>query len=189
MRMDYGIVVWFTGLPGSGKTTIVRELEKILRSASLRVEVLDGDEVRKWLSPDSGYSRSDREVHIRRVAHVAEILARNGVIVLVSLVSPYISSRSYARSLISRFIEVYTKCPLEVCISRDPKGLYKKALEGKIDNMTGLQDVYEEPENPELILETDKYSVKECVLRVLQHMVWTGHLSEDVLKRFDERNV
>jgi len=189
MGMDDGVVVWFTGLPGSGKTTIVRKLEKILRSALLRVEVLDGDEVRKWLSPDSGYSRADREIHIRRVAHVAEILARNGVIVLVSLVSPYRSSRSYARGLISRFIEVYTKCPLEVCIARDPKGLYKKALEGKIDNMTGLQDVYEEPENPELVLETDKYNVEECVTRVLKHMVQTGHLSEDILKRFDEWDV
>jgi adenylylsulfate kinase len=189
MEMDKGVVVWFTGLPGSGKTTIARKLENILRSALLRVEVLDGDEVRQWLSPDVGFSRSDREIHIARVAHVANILARNGVIVLVSLVSPYRSSRNYARSLIQNFIEVYTKCPLEVCITRDPKGLYKKALEGKINNMTGLQDVYEEPENPELVLETEKHSVEECVTRVLQYLMLKGYLSNNILKELDDWNV
>lgn len=179
------MVIWFTGLPGSGKTTIVRRLEEIIKDAGLAVEVLDGDEVRKWLSPDSGFSRSERETHIRRVAHVAHLLSRNGVIVLVSLVSPYRNSRKYARELIPNFVEVYTKCSLEVCMKRDPKGLYKKALAGEISNMTGLQDVYEEPENPEIILETDLQDINTCTSKVLQFLVERGFLPKKVR---DERS-
>lgn len=175
--MDRGVVVWFTGLPGSGKTTIARELEKRLRSIGKRVEVLDGDEVRRWLSPEAGFSREDRERHIKRVAHVSQLLARNGVIVLVSLVSPYKNVREYAKTLNSgSFIEVYTKCSVEECIRRDPKGLYKKALKGEIKDMTGIQDIYEAPQNPDITLDTERTTVDECVEYVLNHLRERGFL-------------
>ncbi|GBC70066.1 putative adenylyl-sulfate kinase [archaeon HR01] len=177
--MNRGVVVWFTGLPGSGKTTIAKKLEEILRRGGLSVELLDGDEVRKWLSPDSGFSRQDREIHIKRVAHVAHLLSRNGVVVLVSLVSPYRSSRNYARELIPEFVEVYVKCPLEICVRRDPKGLYRKALAGEISNMTGIQDIYEEPENPDLVIATDIENVDSCVFKVIQLLVERGYLPKN----------
>ena len=162
---DRGCVVWLTGLPGSGKTTIARAVEKELKQQGFRVEVLDGDEVRRWLSPKEGFTREDREIHLRRVAHVAKLLARNGVIVLCSFVSPYKKIRREVRKIIESenipFIEVYVKCSLEECIKRDPKGLYKRALSGKIKHMTGIDDLYEEPERAELILDTEKKDVRE----------------------------
>lgn len=165
MNLDKGCVIWLTGLPGSGKTTIARAVERELRKKGFRVEVLDGDEVRKWLSPQEGFTREDRERHLRRVVHVARLLARNGVIVLCSFVSPYRKIREEVREIIESedipFVEVYVKCSLEECIKRDPKGLYKRALKGEIKHMTGLDDPYEEPENPELTLDSEKLTVKE----------------------------
>ncbi len=178
MSLEKGFVVWFTGLPGSGKTTIARRLEKILKSMGYRVEVLDGDEVRKWLSPEAGFTREDRERHLRRVAYVSKLLARNGVIVLASFVSPYRSIRKEIRKIIEdeglKFVEVYVKCSLQECIRRDPKGLYKKALAGEIKNFTGISDVYEEPENPEVTVDTEHESVDECVRKVLDKLVEMG---------------
>jgi len=168
--MKRGFVVWFTGLPGSGKTAIARELEKMLREEGWRVELLDGDELRKKLDPEVGFSRHDREVHIRRVAYISKLLARNEVAVLVCLVSPYREVRDYARKEISDFIEVWTKCSLETCIQRDPKGLYKKALAGEIKDMTGIQDPYEEPLNPELIVDTERESPREAARKVLRKL-------------------
>jgi len=136
-----GFVVWLTGLPASGKTTIARRVGEYLQSRGFRVEILDGDEVRRWLSPEAGFSREDRERHLRRVAYVSRLLARNGVAVLASFVSPYRNVREEARKIIEseglKFIEVYVKCSLEECIRRDPKGLYRKALKGEIKDMTG----------------------------------------------------
>ena len=141
---EEGFVVWLTGLPASGKTTVARKLKEYLQSRGLRVELLDGDEVRRWLSPEAGFSREDRERHLRRVAYVSKLLARNGVAVLASFVSPYRSVRRQARKLIEdeglKFIEVYVKCSLEECIRRDPKGLYRRALNGEIRDMTGIQE-------------------------------------------------
>jgi adenylylsulfate kinase len=160
--LDRGFVIWLTGLPGSGKSTIGKLLVDKLRDIGYRVEYLDGDLVRPWLSPEAGYTREDRTRHLRRVAYVSHLLARNGVVVVASFVSPYRSVREEARRLIKDFVEVYVKCPLEVCMERDPKGLYKRALAGEISNMTGLDDPYEEPTDPEVVVDTSIYSPEEC---------------------------
>jgi len=173
---DDGFVVWFTGLPGAGKTTIASILQSTLRGRGAKVELLDGDEVRTWLSPNEGFSREDRERHLRRVAHVCELLARNGIIVLASFVSPYRSSREYARSTIGNFVEVYVKCSLETCMRRDPKGLYKKASAGKIGNMTGMQDPYEEPTSPEVVIETETSTPEDSARVVLTRLAVLGRL-------------
>ena len=175
MSNGEGLVVWLTGLPASGKTTLARKLQETLRGRGARVEILDGDEVRKWLSPEAGFSREDRERHLRRVAHVAKLLARNRVTVLASFVSPYRKAREEARRIVEEdgleFMEVYVKCGLETCISRDTKGLYKAALEGKIKDMTGINDVYEEPMTPDIVVDTEKESVEECVSSILTALV------------------
>ena len=152
--MKDGFVVWLTGLPGTGKTTIANELTKIYHEKGLRTENMDGDEIRLGLSADLGFSKEDREEHARRVVFVSKLLARNGIAVNVALISPYRAFREHARDELENFVEVYVKTPLEVCIERDPKGLYKKALKGEINDLTGLQDPYEEPLNPEIIIDT-----------------------------------
>jgi adenylylsulfate kinase len=152
-------VIWLTGLPGSGKTTIAKALCPKLKESGFKVELLDGDIVRKELSPELGFTKQDRETHARRVVYLSKLLSRNGIISVVCLISPYREFRRYARSEITinnNFYEVYVKCLLETCMKRDPKGLYKKALSGEIKDLTGLQDPYEEPENPELIVNTDE---------------------------------
>ena len=154
-----GFVVWMTGLPASGKSTLSKLLEAKLRDGHGRyVEVLDGDEVRKGLSHDLGLSKEDREEHARRVSYVAKVLARNGVVAIVGLISPYRESRVQAREMVGpdRFVEVYVKAPLSLCEKRDPKGLYAKALRGEIDNMTGIQDPYEEPEDADIVVDTSE---------------------------------
>ncbi len=168
MPCEKGFVVWFTGIPGSGKTTLARMLRERLSDMGLCVEHLDGDEVRPWLSPEAGFSREDRLRHLRRVAFVTHLLSRNGVVVLASFVSPYREARDLARELNGdRFVEVYVKCPVEVAVERDPKGLYRKALKGEIKNMTGIQDVYEEPLNPEIVVETDRETHEESLEKIL----------------------
>jgi len=173
---EKGFVIWLTGLPASGKTTIARKLEEELKKRGLKVEVLDGDEVRRWLSPEAGFSREDRERHLKRVAYVSHLLARNGVVVIASFVSPYRSTRDFARQLIGDFVEVYVMCPLETCIKRDPKGLYQKALSGKIKDMTGIQDVYEEPLNPEVVVNTEMQNPDECVKRIMSKLLELRYL-------------
>jgi len=172
-----GFVVWFTGIPGSGKTTLARMLRERLSELGLCVEHLDGDEVRPWLSPEAGFSREDRLRHLRRVAFVSHLLSRNGVVVLASFVSPYREARELARQLNGdRFVEVYVKCPVEVAVERDPKGLYKKALRGEIRNMTGIQDVYEEPTDPEVVVETDRETPEESLEKILSFLRERGFI-------------
>jgi adenylylsulfate kinase len=153
-----------TGLPASGKSTIAQEVKRRLESDYGRyVELLDGDEVRKGLSSDLGLSREDREEHARRVSYLAKVLARNGVISIVALISPYRSSRQRARELIGErdFVEVYVKASLATCEKRDPKGLYAKARRGEITNMTGVQDPYEAPLSPDVAIDTETGTPQE----------------------------
>jgi len=175
--MNRGFVVWLTGLPGSGKTTIARILEKILRESGMNVEVLDGDEIRKNLNPDLGFSKEDRETHIKRVVYLSKLLARNDVAVIVSLISPYRAVREYARKELRNFVEVWVKCSLQTCINRDPKGLFKRALNGEIKNLTGLQDTYEEPLNPELIVDTEMEKPEESTMRVIRKLRGLGYIT------------
>ncbi|KAA0002760.1 MAG: adenylyl-sulfate kinase [Thermoplasmata archaeon] len=171
-----GVTVWFTGLPCSGKTVVADGVAERLRKKGYKVERLDGDIVRQSLTSDLGFSKEDRDENIKRVTFVAKLLTRNGVIVLTSFVSPYRERRKKTREEIGNFIEVYVKCPVEECIKRDVKGMYKKALNGEIKNFTGVDDPYEEPENPELVLETDKESVEESVQKVLDKLKELGYI-------------
>ncbi len=157
-------------------TTVARKLVEIFRDMGRKVEMLDGDSVRPWLSPEAGFTREDRTRHLRRVAYVSHLLARNGVVVIASFVSPYRDVRKMARDLIKDFIEVYVKCPLEVCIERDPKGLYRRALAGEIKHMTGIDDPYEEPENPEVTVDTSKMTPEECASKVLSIVRELGYI-------------
>jgi len=166
-------VIWLTGPSGAGKTTLANALEKRFREVGLVVEVLDGDGIRSKLYPDLGFSEKEREMHNKVVVEMAKLLSKNGVVTIVSVIAPYRSWREYARQEIGRFVEVYLRCPLEVRIQRDPKGLYSKAIKGEIKGLTGYDGIYEEPENPELVLDTDRMSVKEeveAVLRVVREL-------------------
>ncbi|MEM1544748.1 MAG: adenylyl-sulfate kinase [Candidatus Bathyarchaeia archaeon] len=178
MRNERGFVVWLTGLSGAGKTTIANALAERLRAVGYKVEILDGDIVRQHFSKGLGFSKEDRIENIHRVAYVAHLLARNGVVVITALISPYREGRDYARQLIGDFVEVYVKCPLNVLIERDVKGLYAKALKGEIPNFTGISDPYEPPENPEVVVETDKETVEESVNKIWEVLTNLGYLAE-----------
>ena len=170
-RRQKGFVLWMTGLPGSGKSTIATLAKQRLQGEHGRyVELLDGDEVRKGLSKDLGLSREDREEHARRVSYLAKVLSRNGVISIVALISPYRTSRQKARELIGAedFVEVYVKASLATCEKRDPKGLYAKARRGEITNMTGIQDPYEEPISPEIVIDTESTTPEGSTETMLQ---------------------
>jgi len=171
-----GVTVWMTGLPGSGKTTLAHVIEGKLKSKGSKVEIFDGDEVRKNLSSGLGFSREDRETHAKRVAYVSKLLSRNGVVAIVALISPYRSSRENARKEISNFVEVYVKCSLETCAKRDPKGLYKKARMGEIKDLTGPQDPYEEPLHPEIIVDTEHSTEEESANFVVARLHELGYL-------------
>jgi len=174
-----GFVVWLTGLPGSGKTTIAKLLIQTLKEAGIKAELFDGDEVRKQLSPDLGFTKKERELHARRIVYLSKIITRNGIVSIVSLISPYREFREFARKDIVDFVEVYVKASLEACIKRDPKGLYKKALNGEITDLTGLQDVYEEPMSPEVTVETESESVETSTQKILQTLNEIGYISRD----------
>ena len=172
-----GFTVWFTGLPSSGKTTVAREVEQELRRRRLKVEVLDGDVVRANLSKGLGFSKEDREIHIRRIGFVSKLLTRNGVAVLTAAISPYRKVRDAVRRDIGRFVEVYVKCPVEACMERDVKGLYRRALRGEIKNFTGVSDPYEEPLTPEVVVETDQETPEESAVKILDRLETLGYLS------------
>lgn len=161
-----GLTVWFTGLSGAGKTTICRAVEVELRAKGLPVEVLDGDAIRDYLCSDLGFSEADRRENIKRIAYVAQLLTRNGVVVLVAAISPYRSSREEARQAIGNFLEVYVNAPLEVCEARDTKGLYRRARAGEIAGFTGIDQPYEAPMTAELECRTDRESAAESCGRV-----------------------
>ena len=175
-----GVTIWFTGLSGSGKTTLARMLETELRRRGYeRIEVLDGDAVRTHLSKGLGFSREDRDTNIRRIGFVCKLLTRNGVIAIASAISPYRETRDANRKEIGDFIEVYCKCDVESCIRRDVKGFYKKALAGEIKNYTGVDDPYEEPFHPEVVIETDRETPEESVSKIIQKLERLGYLSRE----------
>jgi adenylylsulfate kinase len=165
-----GFTIWFTGLSGAGKTTLSRLVEAELRERGFPVEVLDGDVVRQNLSQGLGFSKADRDTNIRRIAFVSKVLTRNNVVTLVAAISPYREVREEARKEIGSFVEAYVKCPLEICMARDAKGLYKKALEGTIPYFTGVSDPYEEPLEPEIVLYTDQETPEESAARLLRRL-------------------
>ena len=169
MRRDVsGTTVWLTGLPSAGKTTIARAVETRLLDEGRKVEVLDGDVVRTHLTKGLGFSREDRDENVRRIGFVADLLSRNGVIVLASVISPYRSVRDELRELHEgRFVEVYVSTPVEVCSERDVKGLYAKQRAGEISGLTGVDDPYEPPLAPEVTIPTHELSLDEAVERVL----------------------
>ena len=175
-KEDQGFVVWLTGLPGSGKTTIAQSLLRELKTRNLKVELFDGDEVRRNLSKGLGFSKEDRDTHNKRIIYVCRLLTRNGVNAIVSLISPYRSTRAYARENLPKFVEVYLNCSIEECIRRDPKGLYKKALAGEITNMTGIQDPYEEPSNPEVLLDTEHDSSQNNAAKIIGKLAKLGYI-------------
>ncbi len=165
-----GFVLWITGLSQAGKTTIGDGIYNILKKKNLKVERLDGDIVRKYLSKDLGFSKEDREENIRRVGFVSKLLSKNNVGVIASFISPYRKIRKILRDEIPNFIEVFADAPLEVCEKRDRKGLYKKARRGEIQNFTGISDPYEPPENPEIELRTDKLLPNECIEKIIKYL-------------------
>ncbi len=171
--LDKGFVIWLTGLPGSGKTTIASKAKEILEKKGYRVELIDGDWARKTISLGAGYTREERRIHLHRIAWVSRLLARNGVIVLASFVSPYREVRKMIRDIIIEevpFIEVYVKASIDTVIKRDPKGLYAKALRGEIKHMTGIDDPYEPPENPDLVLDTENNPVEKNVEDLIEYI-------------------
>lgn len=165
-----GATIWFTGLPSSGKSTIANVLAERLKGKGFKVERLDGDIIRHHLWKELGFTKEDRDENIRRAAYLAGIFTRNGIITITTFISPYRELREYARKNIGDFIELYVKCPVEVCMQRDPKGLYQKALAGEISNFTGVSDPYEEPLNPEVLIESDKETLEDSVTRIMDKL-------------------
>ncbi len=166
-----GVTMLFTGLSGAGKTTVSKAVVQDLKKRGYIIERLDGDVVRQHLTADLGFSKEDRDKNIRRVGYVAHLLTRNKVIVLMANIAPYRAIRDEIRQLIGDYLEVYVKCPIEICEERDIKGLYKKAKKGEILNFTGVNDPYEEPTNPELVLETDKETIEESKNKVINLLI------------------
>lgn len=167
-------VMWMTGLPCSGKTTILRQMQKTVPNLAM----LDGDELREWLSPKD-FSKPARDEHNKKVAHLARLLYIHKVPVGVSLVSPYVENRSNARKIVDAgigFVEVYVKCSLDKCEQRDVKGMYKKARAGEIKNFTGLDDPYEAPPAPDLVVDTESQTLEQCVDDIIEHVRAKGLL-------------
>ena len=165
--MTTGFTIWLTGLSGAGKSTIANILERELRAAGRKVEVLDGDVVRTHLSKGLGFSKEDRDTNIRRIGWVCEVLTRNDVVTISAAISPYRAVRDEIRERIGNFFEVFVEVPLEVAIDRDVKGLYKKALAGEIRGFTGVDDPYEPPLDPELVVRTDAETPEQSAGRIM----------------------
>jgi len=170
--MQKGYTLWFTGLSGAGKTTLGNLVERELKARGIKVECLDGDVVRRGLCRDLGFSREDRMKNIERVCFVAELLDRNGIWVVASFITPYRGMRGLCRKELSNYVEVYVRCSLDVLINRDIKGLYRKAMAGEIANSTGISDPFEEPDNPDIVVRTDRETPEESLARII---AWLEH--------------
>jgi adenylylsulfate kinase len=176
--MSYpGFTIWFTGLPCSGKSTIAVQLAEIVRRERGMVEVLDGDVIRTNLSKGLSFSREDRETNLKRIAFVCNLLTRNGVPNVAAAITPFENVREWCRDFIGDdFIEVYTRCPVETCIERDVKGMYKKALAGEIKGFTGIDDPFDDPVEPDVICDTDKETPEESTRKIVDHLRKNGYL-------------
>jgi adenylylsulfate kinase len=182
MSEQKGFTLWFTGLSGAGKTTVTMALEKELRARGVKVERLDGDTVRQSLTRDLGFSKEDRDKNIERVTFVAKLLSRNGVGVLTAFISPYRATREMVRLETTNFIEVFVNAPLEVCAQRDVKGMYARAFAGEIQNFTGVNDPYEEPLNPEIVLNTHEETLEESVAKCIAYLEKNGYVQAELQK-------
>ncbi|MEY7999004.1 adenylyl-sulfate kinase [Clostridium sp. Mt-5] len=166
-----GMLIWFTGLSGSGKSTIASALETRLHDIGRLTYLLDGDNVRYGLNSNLGFTKEDRVENIRRISEVCKLFVDSGIITIAAFVSPFKADRNKIRNLLGKdFIEVYVDCPLEVCESRDPKGIYKKARKGEIKNFTGIDSPYELPDNPEIVIYTQSNSTEQCVNKILNFL-------------------
>jgi adenylyl-sulfate kinase len=178
--MAKGFTLWFTGLSGAGKSTLSLPVAARLREMGRNVEILDGDVVRTNLSKGLGFSKEDRDTNIRRIGFVANLLSRNGVVAITAAISPYRAVRDEVRQMVTGdgagFVEVFVRCPIPVLAERDVKGLYKKALAGEIANFTGVSDPYEEPLDPEVVVESDRETVDAGVEKILRRLGELGHL-------------
>ena len=183
-------VLWFTGLSASGKSTVAHALDKYFHRSGIHSYVLDGDNVRHGLNKDLGLSPENRKENIRRIGEVSKLFVDAGLLVLAAFIAPYKEDRKEVRSLLEKdqFIEVFVKCSISECEKRDPKGLYKKARTGEIKQFTGLSAPYEEPEQPEIILETDKYNVKECVDHILNYLAENGYVNTAAINQREVNN-
>ncbi len=181
-------IIWLTGLPASGKTTIARELEKKLYEMGAHTYILDGDNMRHGLNMDLGFSKDNRKENIRRIAEVGKLFSDAGIITICAFVSPYKDDREAARNLVeeSEFIEVYVKCPLDICMERDPKSMYKKAVTGKMKAFTGVDDPYEEPDCPEIVIETDNLHLSACTDKIINYLEDNGIIINSLYSQFAE---
>lgn len=171
-----GFVLWLTGLPCSGKTTLADGLKRELKRRGLNVVVLDGDDFRKSVSPDLGYSKSDRDLNVRRAGYIAKLLSDNGICTICAFVSPYRETRKRIRKEIGSFIEIYVKASADICKKRDIKGLWKKAQRGDIKGLTGYDDPYEEPAEPELICDSESADPSQLVKKVIKFLSVNNYL-------------
>jgi len=178
-----GFVLWFTGLPSSGKSTLAQMVERALDEAGFPVEVLDGDEIRQRLTKGLGFSKEDRDENIRRISYVAKCVANVGGVAITAAISPFREARERARAEIGNFVEVHVDCPLQVCMQRDVKGLYARAIRGEIANFTGISDPYEPPVQPEIVVHTDRESHEESVRKILEKLVALNWVSDQVAHR------
>ena len=172
---DQGFILWFTGLSGSGKSTLTNHIAPLLKARGCKVEILDGDEVRESLSKGLSFSKEDRDVNVRRIGFVANLLARNGVVAITAAISPYRAIRDECRKKAEvPFVEIFVDAPLAVVEARDVKGLYKKARAGKIEHFTGINDPYEAPLKPDVVVKTGEESVEQSVDKILVHLKQRG---------------
>jgi adenylylsulfate kinase len=178
IKNQRGCVLWFTGLSGSGKSTIANEVEFELNKLGFHTYLLDGDNIRHGLNKDLGFNEKDRHENIRRISEVAKLFADAGIITLTAFISPFIKDREQARKIIGNdFIEIFIDTPLDECIKRDPKGLYKKALNGEIKNFTGIDSPYEKPLNPEIHIDTTKRDIKESISLIINYLKQKGFIN------------
>jgi adenylylsulfate kinase len=179
ISMQKGFTVWFTGLPSSGKSTLARMLEPVIQQRGFHVEVFDGDEVRLRLSKGLGFSKQDRDENIRRIGYVARLVTHSGSVAITCAISPYREIRDEERAEIGRFVEVFVHCPVEHCIERDVKGLYKKALSGEIQNFTGVSDPYEDPLSAEVVVDTHLETPEESVAKIVRKLEEMGYMQPE----------